>query len=150
MRVETVQRTCRKSGKRAWATEWRSRKGDNPRRPRRSLVGTVVKGFVKLLVVLALIVVAIWWFKPEWLPWNSRKLVVGATHEKELALPPPASAAPKLYRWKDAQGREHASDKPPTDGSVYETVQYDPDTNVIPAPQPAPPAAGAQPPPDGE
>jgi hypothetical protein len=105
-----------------------------------------VKSFLKLLVVLALIVGAVWWFKPEWLPWNSRKLVVGATHEKELALPPPASAAPKLYRWKDADGKLHASDQPPAGGIPYETVQYDPNVNVMPAPQPKLPP-GEQPPP---
>ena len=37
------------------------------------------------------------------------------------------------YRWRDKQGRITVSDKPPTDGTPYEEVQYHNDTNVIPA-----------------
>ena len=36
-----------------------------------------------------------------------------------------------LYRWRDAQGREQISDKPPKD-RPYETVHYRADTNVVP------------------
>lgn len=98
-----------------------------------------MKSLFRLVVILALVLGAIWWFKPEWLPFGGRKLQVGATHEQELPLPPPAQASPKLYRWTDASGRVNVSDKPPTGGITYETVQYDPNVNVLPAPQPAQP-----------
>jgi hypothetical protein len=39
----------------------------------------------------------------------------------------------KAYRWKDSRGQWTVSDKPPTDGTPYEEVQYHRDTNVIPA-----------------
>jgi hypothetical protein len=38
-----------------------------------------------------------------------------------------------VYRWRDKQGRVMVSDKPPTDGTPYEEVQYHNQTNVIPA-----------------
>ena len=41
-----------------------------------------------------------------------------------------------LYRWRDDQGREHVTDKPPK-GRPYERVRYRTDTNVLPgAPRP--------------
>ena len=40
-----------------------------------------------------------------------------------------------LYKWKDKQGQWIVSDSPPTDGSKYETLQYDQDSNVIPSKQ---------------
>lgn len=41
-----------------------------------------------------------------------------------------------LYRWRDDQGREHVTDKPPK-GRPYEEVRYRTDTNVLPvAPRP--------------
>lgn len=36
-----------------------------------------------------------------------------------------------LYRWRDEQGREQITDKPPR-GRPYETVTYRADTNVLP------------------
>ncbi|CDH46340.1 MAG: DUF4124 domain-containing protein [Candidatus Competibacteraceae bacterium] len=36
-----------------------------------------------------------------------------------------------LYRWRDDQGREQVTDKPPK-GRSYETVNYRSDANVVP------------------
>ncbi len=38
-----------------------------------------------------------------------------------------------LYKWKNNKGEWIVSDKPPGDGTRYETLQYNPDSNVIPA-----------------
>ncbi|HED16256.1 MAG TPA: DUF4124 domain-containing protein [Gammaproteobacteria bacterium] len=38
-----------------------------------------------------------------------------------------------VYKWTDAKGLVHITSQPPTDGSPYETQEYLPDTNVIPA-----------------
>jgi hypothetical protein len=43
---------------------------------------------------------------------------------------------PPLYKWRDAKGRLNITDKPPVD-RPYETVQYDPDANVVPGATPA-------------
>lgn len=103
------------------------------------LVVIRVKSLFRLLLLAVLVLGAIWWFKPEWLPWTGRKLAVGATQVQELPLPPAAETSPKLYRWTDATGRVNVSDRPPAGGIAYETVQYDPDINVLPAPRTPPP-----------
>jgi len=38
-----------------------------------------------------------------------------------------------LYKWKDNKGQWIVSDTPPKNGTNYETLQYNPDANVIPA-----------------
>jgi len=40
-----------------------------------------------------------------------------------------------LYKWKNKQGEWIVSDTAPTDGSKYETLQYNQDSNVIPSKQ---------------
>ncbi len=46
-----------------------------------------------------------------------------------------------LYRWRDDQGREQVTDKPPQGSRPYETVSYRSNTNVVP-----PRTGGASPP----
>ena len=46
-----------------------------------------------------------------------------------------------LYRWRDDQGREQVTDKPPKGGRPYETVNYRSNANVVP-----PRTGGAAPP----
>jgi len=41
--------------------------------------------------------------------------------------------AHRLYRWQDADGQWQVSDQPPPAGTAYETLQYNPETNVIPS-----------------
>ncbi len=38
-----------------------------------------------------------------------------------------------LYKWKNKKGKWIVSDTPPDDETKYETLQYNPDTNVMPA-----------------
>ena len=40
---------------------------------------------------------------------------------------------PALYKWKDKKGQWIVSDIPPKDGSPYETLRYNRNTNVIPS-----------------
>jgi hypothetical protein len=86
-----------------------------------------------MLVVLVLAGGAAWWYlAPDTLPDPVRRL-----------LPASQRANPPLYRWRDAKGRWHATGVPPAD-RPYETLKYDPKTNVVPSVVPPPP-----PPPDG-
>ncbi len=78
---------------------------------------------VLFLVLLAILAAggAWWYFAPQSMPgWLAR------------SVPAPPSLGPPLYKWRDAQGRLHVTDKPPTD-RPYETVRYDPKTNVVPS-----------------
>ncbi|VAW92096.1 hypothetical protein MNBD_GAMMA23-895 [hydrothermal vent metagenome] len=38
-----------------------------------------------------------------------------------------------LFKWKNNKGEWLISDTPPSDGTKYETLQYNPNTNVIPS-----------------
>lgn len=63
-----------------------------------------------------------WRYFPDALPtWAS-------TH-----LPRSPLANPPLYKWRDAQGRWHVTDRPP-DGLPFEEVRVDPAANVVPGP----------------
>lgn len=46
--------------------------------------------------------------------------------------PAEAAPAPELYRWRDAQGVLHVSQRPPADGQAYERVDIPQDRNVVP------------------
>ena len=75
-----------------------------------------------LLVVLAAAAAGAWWYlMPDTLPDPVRKL-----------LPVSERANPALYKWKDAKGHWNVTDVPPAD-RPYETLKYDPKTNVLPA-----------------
>jgi hypothetical protein len=68
-----------------------------------------------------------WWYlAPDTLPDSVRRV-----------LPASARANPVLYRWRDAKGRVQVSDVPPAD-RPYETLHYDPRTNVVPSVVPPP------------
>lgn len=68
-----------------------------------------------------------WYFAPDTIPDPVRK-----------ALPRSARANPVLYRWRDAKGHWNVTDTPPAD-RPYETLSYDPRTNVVPTVVPPPP-----------
>ena len=53
--------------------------------------------------------------------------------QKAQQLTPDTHQSRTLYKWKDAQGQWQISDRPPTDGIPFETVQYDEAVNVMPA-----------------
>lgn len=92
-----------------------------------------------LVVALALLLTAR--LKPEWVPFLvGTPLNPGQQEQVDLPLPPAstrtapgaAAAGPPMYRWTDAAGKVHLSDRPPASGA-YETLRFDPNTNVIPA-----------------
>ncbi len=63
-----------------------------------------------------------WWFlAPETMPAFLVRPILTATHD-----------GPPLYKWRDDKGRLHVTDTAPKD-RPYETVRYDPDTNVVPS-----------------
>jgi hypothetical protein len=75
--------------------------------------------FTTLLALLAALA-AWWYFAPASMPaWLAR------------AVPASPNLGPPLYKWRDDKGRLHVTDAPPTD-RLYETVRYDPNTNVVP------------------
>lgn len=73
-----------------------------------------------IIVVLIAALFAWWYFAPQSMPaWLSHAL-------------PSSPHSPLLYKWRDANGRVHVTDVPPAD-RPYETVRYDPNTNVVPS-----------------
>ena len=75
-----------------------------------------------MVVLLAIVAAAAawWYFVPGSLPAALKALV-----------PASPKAIPTLYKWRDAKGRLNVTDTPPTD-RPYETLKYNPDTNVVP------------------
>ena len=81
-----------------------------------------------VLLVLTLAAGYAWWYlAPDTLPDAIRK-----------ELPKSDRSNPVLYKWKDAKGRWNVTDTPPAD-RPYETLKYDPKTNVVPTVVPPPP-----------
>ena len=79
------------------------------------------RALLAAIVALALFAGAAWWyFAPRTLPAFVRQ-----------KLPESPKANPPLYEWRDAQGRLHVTDTPPTD-RPYKTVHFDPNANVLP------------------
>ncbi len=87
-----------------------------------------------LLLVLVMLAAAYgWWYlAPDTLPDAVRR-----------QLPVSAHSNPVLYRWRDAKGRTQVTDVPPAD-RPYETLHYDPRTNVVPTVVPPPPPGKPQ------
>ena len=76
---------------------------------------------VLLLLILFAACAGAWWYlAPDTLPDIVK-------HQLSVS----AKSNPTLYRWKDAKGGVHVTDVPPTD-RPYETLHYDPNTNVVP------------------
>ena len=73
-----------------------------------------------LIVVLIAAALGWWYFAPQTLP-----AFISSTL-------PRSPRVPLLYKWRDANGRLQVTDAPPAD-RPYETVQYDPNTNVVPS-----------------
>lgn len=77
-----------------------------------------------LLAALSASVVGWWYFAPPTLPAMLRRTAPTS--------PKAQNASPPLYKWRDAKGQLHVTDVAPAD-RPYETVRYDPNTNVVPA-----------------
>ena len=79
------------------------------------------KAVVWVLGVVAVGAAAWWYFLPQTLPAPLR-----------AALPASPNAHAQVYKWRDAKGRLQLTSTPPAD-RPYETVEYDPNLNVLPA-----------------
>ena len=78
-----------------------------------------------LFLAIVLGLAAAWWyFAPDTLPTALRQ---AAPPSPGLEKNPPA-----LYKWRNAAGQLHVTDVPPAN-RPYETVRYNPATNVVPA-----------------
>jgi hypothetical protein len=66
-----------------------------------------------------------WWY------WAPQTLPVAVRHAAPVS-PNAERASPALYKWRDDKGVLNVTDMPPPDGRQYETVRYDPNTNVVP------------------
>ena len=80
-----------------------------------------------LLALIALAAAAWWYLAPDTVPGQLKAM-----------LPASPKANPVLYKWRDAKGGLHVTDTPPTD-RPYETLKYNPNTNVVPSVVPLPP-----------
>lgn len=92
---------------------------------RATVAGRAAVWFLLLIAIAAL--AAWWYFAPNSLP----SFVKGVVPESPKSNPP-------LYKWRDDKGRWNVTDTPPTD-RPYETLKYDPRTNVVPSVTPPPP-----------
>ncbi len=45
----------------------------------------------------------------------------------------PAPTTTRLYKWQDENGQWQITDRPPTDGTSYENLEYRSDTNIVPS-----------------
>ena len=122
-----------------------------PRRQR----GDINTGTAVAITLLVIALLAWWMYWPETIP------VFGQRPESELSKRPDprdpraggavrsdgraaqatADPNPPLYKWQDANGQWHITDKAPKD-RPYEKVVVDPGTNVIPPEIPELPAEG--------
>lgn len=81
----------------------------------------------KYLVILAAILTAVMWYIYDD-PELSHKV------KKEVKqLIPPQNKTTTVYKWRDAQGNWQITDQPPPAGIRYETLEYQSETNVMPA-----------------
>lgn len=67
-------------------------------------------------------ILASWRYAPQLLPQTLAE-----------RLPRSPKAMPRVYRFRDEQGRVVIADRPPADGRPYETLEYHPERNVVPS-----------------
>ncbi len=103
-----------------------------------------------ILLIAALGLLALLRWQPQLVPAaisaSVPQAIVDAVHAEPGAAqqngespgePADPAQGPKIYAWKDDQGRWNYTDTPPTD-RPYETRQYREDVNVVPAYSPDP------------
>lgn len=84
------------------------------------ITAMALPGWLILLVCALLTTAALWWWQPAMLQQTWQQI------DQTI------SGASTLYRWKDARGREQVSDTPPTDGTPFETLNYQHNVNIMP------------------
>lgn len=74
-----------------------------------------------------------WWLTPEatrWNPFSDRsRAPAGAA---EMPKPAAPGQAPELFRWRDADGVLHVTQRPPPGGEAFERVDIPQDRNIVP------------------
>jgi len=84
---------------------------------------------MKMLVVVVLVLAAVAayaYLNPEQ-AWRAVRMLPDRVVES-LPVEPERTV---LYRWEDAEGRVHVTDRPPAAGTPYERLGYDRDLNVV-------------------
>ena len=82
----------------------------------------------KILFILAAILTAVVWYVYQD-PKLSRKI------EKEVKqlVPAPQPQTTTVYKWQDQNGQWQITDQPPPAGISFEALEYQSDTNIMPA-----------------
>lgn len=83
------------------------------------------------LLLLSGVVVWFWQY-PERLPEGLRQQWSDWRAAPSTPADAPRGGSRLVYRWKDAAGVVHFTDRPPPEGVPYVPVHVDPNTNVLP------------------
>ncbi len=81
----------------------------------------------KYLIILAAILTAVAWYIYDDPELNDKV----RTEVKQL-IPVPATTT-TVYKWRDAKGNWQITDQPPPAGIQFEALEYQSNTNVMPA-----------------
>lgn len=98
-------------------------------KPGRRQRGGAVKLLLVVLVLLAAAGAWAWFQAPEYLPEALRRQLPPSDPRDDPTSP---QYAPKVYRWRDADGVLHITDVAP-EGREYEEVRIRADTNLVPS-----------------
>jgi Domain of unknown function (DUF4124) len=85
---------------------------------------------VKVLVVIVLVAVAAGAYYVYRNPTVVSPLVEGTPLESTVR---ETLGTTRLYKWRDAKGTVHITDKPPPEGTEFEKLEYQNDANVVPS-----------------
>ena len=85
---------------------------------------------MKVLVVIVLVAVAAGAYYVYRNPTVVSPLVEGTPLESTVR---ETLGTTRLYKWRDAKGTVHITDKPPPEGTEFEKLEYQNDANVVPS-----------------
>jgi len=85
---------------------------------------------MKVLVVIVLVAVAAGAYTVYRYPTVVSPLVEGTPLERTVR---ETLGTTRLYKWRDAEGGVQITDEPPPEGTKFETLEYENDTNVVPS-----------------
>jgi len=93
-----------------------------------------MKKFVLISALLSIIIGIIIYQSPALQHKITSVLPESVNHQLEAISPDTVlNKTAALYKWKDKKGQWIVSDTPPSDGTPYETLRYNRNTNVIPS-----------------
>jgi hypothetical protein len=85
---------------------------------------------VKVLAVIVLLAVAAGAYYVYRNPTSVSPLVEGTPLESTVR---ETLGTTRLFKWRDAKGTVHITDKPPPEGTKFEKLEYQNDANVVPS-----------------